>query len=78
MGSANLDKILAKIEYFVAWALVATLSVIGLGIIPTQAIFSCFYFVVAWIIYPHNCIPDHQKLIIVFLAFLMGTLLGLI
>lgn len=78
MDSTNLDRILAKIEYFVAWALVAVLSIIGLGIIRTQPIFSIFYFAVAWIIYPHNSIPEHQKLIIVFIAFLMGILLGLI
>ncbi|MBO3458488.1 hypothetical protein G7B40_024985 [Aetokthonos hydrillicola Thurmond2011] len=78
MYSTKLDRILAKIEYFVAWALVAVLSVIGLGIIPTKPVFSCFYLAVAWIIYPHNSIPDHQKLIIVFLAFLVGIWSGLI
>ena len=78
MDSAKLDRILAKIEYFVAWALVATLFIIGLGIIPTQPILSCFYFVVAWIIYPHNSIPDYQKFIIVFLAFFIGIWLGLV
>jgi len=78
MDRTNLDRILAKIEDFVAWALVAALSVAGLGNIPTQPISSCFYFVVAWVVYPHNPIPHYQKIIIGSLAFLMGICLGLI
>ncbi len=78
MGSTNLDRILAKIEYVVAWALVAALSVAGLSNIPTQLISSCFYFVVAWVVYPHNPIPHYQKIIIGSIAFLMGICLKLI
>ena len=78
MNSTNLDRILAKIEYFVAWALVAFLSVIGLSIVTTQPIYSCFYFLIAFVLYPHNSIRDYQRFIIVFVAFVTGMWLGLV
>ena len=75
--NTKLDRVLAKVELFVAWSIVAILSVVGLSNLG-QPIFSCFYFLLAWIICPRNSLRNYQKFIIVLIAFVSGIWLGLI
>ena len=75
--NTKLDRVLAKLELFVAWFIVAILSVLGISSLA-QPIYCGFYFIVAWIICPNNSMPNYQKFIIVLIAFISGMWLGLI
>lgn len=87
MKPNNNKKVLDIADTVVAWFITGLLFFLGVGTLPVAASSSTslanyspqfYYFLLAAIICPKTPLPEYQKLLLVFVAFLFGIWTGLL